>query len=415
MSFNIKNTYKILIVDDDKIIRAMLHSIFKDERYSITEADSGEMALEIIPEIMPNLVLLDIMMSGIDGLEVLKRIRANDKFKFIKIILLSSKSDVQERLKGYELGTDDYMIKPFVGGELLAKVNVFMRMDYMENKNSGLEELVRKEVEKHKQQEEYLLSKANLISMGDMVIAIGHHWRQPLNALGLTIQDIHDAFLHGELTEEYLSKSVDSAMKNITFMSETIDSFFQTVKDDKSDHIFCASCAMAEVITLMKSRLDAENIFVTVNSLPWEAYLKDTTVKYYIRGKEWILKQAFADILHNSADAVLKKSRESREKGMEFKGIIRIKLWKDLNTVYITVTDNGPGIPEDKIQRVFEPYYTTKEQGEGVGLGLYFSRTLIEKQFGGKFFIKNSDNASIFCIELPEAPGKDVQSSGDRV
>ena len=132
-----KNT-TILIVDDDPVIRGLIKSVFLNKDFNVVEADSGEMALEILPDVMPDIILLDIIMGGMDGFEVLTHIRSNEKLKYIRIILLSSKSDINERLKGYGLGTDDYMIKPFVGNELLAKVTVFTRLKRSEERNLSL-------------------------------------------------------------------------------------------------------------------------------------------------------------------------------------------------------------------------------------------------------------------------------------
>ncbi len=203
---------KILAVDDDPVIRGLIKSIFLNSKFDVNEADSGEMALEILPDIMPDIILLDIIMSGMDGFEVLKSIRSNEKLKYIRIILLSSKNNIDERLKGYDLGTDDYMTKPFVGNELLAKVNVFAKLKHSEERNLSLTELVNSEIKKRMEKEKYIQDQKRLISMSDMIISIAHYWRQPLNALGITVQDIYDAYTHNELTEDYLKESVDQSM-----------------------------------------------------------------------------------------------------------------------------------------------------------------------------------------------------------
>ena len=197
---------KILVVDDDPVIRGLIKSIFMNSEFDINEADSGEMALEILPNIMPDIILLDIIMSGMDGFEVLKAIRSDERLKYIRIILLSSKSDINERLKGYGLGTDDYMTKPFVGNELLAKVNVFAKLKHSEERNLSLTELVESEIKKRMEREKFIQDQERLISMSDMIISIAHYWRQPLNALGITVQDIYDAYTHNELTEDYLKE-----------------------------------------------------------------------------------------------------------------------------------------------------------------------------------------------------------------
>ena len=171
-----KNT-TILIVDDDPVIRGLIKSVFLNKDFNVVEADSGEMALEILPDVMPDIILLDIIMGGMDGFEVLTHIRSNEKLKYIRIILLSSKSDINERLKGYGLGTDDYMIKPFVGNELLAKVTVFTRLKRSEERNLSLTELVESEIKKRLEQQKYIQNQERLISMSDMIISIAHYWR----------------------------------------------------------------------------------------------------------------------------------------------------------------------------------------------------------------------------------------------
>lgn len=403
-----KKAYKILVVDDDKVARLMVCSIFKDKRYAVTQADSGEMALEILPEVMPDLMLLDIQMGGINGFEVLKRIRADERLKYIKIILLSSETDINERLKGYESGTDDYMTKPFVGGELLAKAEVFMRMAYIEEKNVSLEELVRREVEKHKLQEEYMLNQAKLISMGDMVLAIAHYWRQPLNALGIAVQDVMDAFLHNELTEDYLKKSVDSSMRHISFMSAVIENFQRMINDDKSDTLFNVNYALKDVIDLNKDKLRNEDVNLCVNSVPYSEYFQADAVEYYIRGRDWILKQTLSSLFQNAFDSILKKRQG---KGcLEEKDSIKIKIWNVGNSVNISVADSGAASSGDNPDRAFEPYYNAKDRIEEdtEGLDLYFSRTLIEKQLGGKLYARNSENGTIFFIEIPCAWEEEV-------
>ncbi|MBU2646306.1 response regulator [bacterium] len=107
-----KSDFKVLIVDDD----AMNIDILKDdleEKYSVDSAESGEEALELIPEFLPDVILLDIMMSGIDGYEVCRRIRANPDYDDMKIILISGRAMDNERQKGFEVGADDYITKPF--------------------------------------------------------------------------------------------------------------------------------------------------------------------------------------------------------------------------------------------------------------------------------------------------------------
>ncbi|MBT4643548.1 MAG: response regulator [Deltaproteobacteria bacterium] len=124
---------KILIVDDDKKNIKILSIMLADD-YEVITATSGEEALDILESFIPDIVLLDIMMPGTDGYEVCRIIRTEKLLADIKILLVTAKTDLQDRLKGYEVGADDYITKPFTGDELLAKVKVFARLNEEENK-----------------------------------------------------------------------------------------------------------------------------------------------------------------------------------------------------------------------------------------------------------------------------------------
>ena len=118
---------RILVVDDDPMNLKFLKEILADQ-YNVESALSGEEALEIIVDFVPEILLLDIMMPGIDGYEVCKRIRANKKLANMKILLVSAKAMLNEKLMGYEVGADDYITKPFEHEELLAKIKIFIRL-----------------------------------------------------------------------------------------------------------------------------------------------------------------------------------------------------------------------------------------------------------------------------------------------
>jgi CheY-like chemotaxis protein len=126
-----KSEHKILVVDDDPVNVDILREILED-KYSLAVARTGEEALDIATRFMPDLILLDIMMPGIDGYEVCRRIRASNWYKFTKIILVSAKAMTEERLEGYKVGADDYITKPFVEEELEAKIKVYLKLKSVE-------------------------------------------------------------------------------------------------------------------------------------------------------------------------------------------------------------------------------------------------------------------------------------------
>lgn len=402
---------KILAVDDDPVIRGIIKSIFLNSKFDVNEADSGEMALEILPDIMPDIILLDIIMSGMDGFEVLKSIRSNEKLKYIRIILLSSKNNIDERLKGYDLGTDDYMTKPFVGNELLAKVNVFAKLKHSEERNLSLTELVNSEIKKRMEKEKYIQDQKRLISMSDMIISIAHYWRQPLNALGITVQDIYDAYTHNELTEDYLKESVDQSMRHIAFMSSIIDSF-QSIIDAKNDNVsetVHIPALLREALVSIKDMLDLSDVKCTINGLDYLKYADISTIDLIVETEHAALKQIITKIVITINHLIQNYQEMCIDN--KFHGLIKIKLYTTVEKIIIQVQGNGVQLNDNEISHFFDPYYALGENRfANEGLGLFFTKMLVEQHCNGKLFIKKENDVSIFQLEIPYSPPQSSSS-----
>lgn len=402
---------KILAVDDDPVIRGLIKSIFLNSKFDVNEADSGEMALEILPDIMPDIILLDIIMSGMDGFEVLKSIRSNEKLKYIRIILLSSKNNIDERLKGYDLGTDDYMTKPFVGNELLAKVNVFAKLKHSEERNLSLTELVNSEIKKRMEKEKYIQDQKRLISMSDMIISIAHYWRQPLNALGITVQDIYDAYTHNELTEDYLKESVDQSMRHIAFMSSIIDSF-QSIIDAKNDNVsetVHIPALLREALVSIKDMLDLSDVKCTINGLDYLKYADISTIDLIVETEHAALKQIITKIVITINHLI--QNYQEMCVDNKFHGLIKIKLYTTVEKIIIQVQGNGVQLNDNEISHFFDPYYALGENRfANKSLGLFFTKMLVEQHCNGKLFIKKENDVSIFQLEIPYFPPQSSSS-----
>ena len=133
---------KILFVDDDPVNREVLFEVFDESGHELREAESGEAALTLVRDWQPEIVLLDIMMPGVDGYEVCRRIRADETLSDTKVILVSAKALTSERMRGYEAGADDYVTKPFEVEELRAKVEVFVKLHRAEQLQQLKDELL---------------------------------------------------------------------------------------------------------------------------------------------------------------------------------------------------------------------------------------------------------------------------------
>ena len=267
-------------------------------------------------------------------------------------------------------------------------VNSFKRFQQQSNDmsklNIELEKRVSDEVVKSRQKDYLLIQQSKLATMGEMINAIAHQWRQPLNTLGLTIQDIKYAFSKNQIDESYIGAIIKDAMRQIKYMSKTIDDFRNFYKPTKEKKMFSLNKALVDSLSLVRARLEAH--FFQIN----ENYDDDLPE---IVGYENEFKQALLNIITNSQDA-------ADERGINYPAI-SVKTGKKDGYALLEIEDNCGGIPLDIIDRIFEPYYTTKEQGKGTGVGLYMSKTIIEENMSGYLEVSNTKDGARFTIRLP--------------
>ena len=217
--------------------------------------------------------------------------------------------------------------------------------------------------------------------MGEMIGAIAHQWRQPLNALAINIQLLEDLYEDGTLDNKMLKELVQKNMETIQFMSNTIDDFRNFFRKDKEKVEFDIKEAIEKTIELQKAQLSNHNIKVITNLEP---------IKF--KGYKNEFMQAILNLISNAKDVIIERNKE---------GVIRISSKKDQDKIVIEIEDNGGGIPEDIIDRIFEPYFTTKEEGKGTGMGLYMVREIIHRM-NGKISVTNTKEGAKFIIILKE-------------
>jgi PAS domain S-box-containing protein len=260
---------------------------------------------------------------------------------------------------------------------------LMMSMDIDEKKEASkkLQTLVKQEVAKNQAKERILIQQNKLAAMGEMIGAIAHQWRQPLNNISLIIHFIRDNVKNKKFIDEMLNDYVDRAKKQITYMSETIDDFQDFYKPSKNKVIFDVKEAIYETLSIMQTQIDKYEIEVNVkgNSHP-------------INGYENEFKQAILNILANAKDAIALKKKNNPL----FKGQIIISLEANHS---ITIYNNGGIARDEVIERMFEPYFTTKFEDKGTGIGLYMTKTIIENNMNGKIYAQNRGDGMMFTIE----------------
>ena len=257
---------------------------------------------------------------------------------------------------------------------------LFILRDMTERKRMEQERLWA--LEELRTREQLLIKQGRFAAMGEMVSNIAHQWRQPLNILGLIVQELPVYYKLGKFDQQYLEASADKAMQTISHMSRTIDEFRNFFSPDKEK---------------VRFRMD-EVVHKTVSLL--EAAFREPEVKIEVQIEDEVLidgypneySQVILNILMNAKDALLERKTEHP--------MVVLKLFREHGKAVLTITDNAGGIPEEIIGKVFDPYFTTKSPDRGTGIGLFMSKTIIEKNMSGSLNVRNVTGGAQFRIEV---------------
>lgn len=247
--------------------------------------------------------------------------------------------------------------------------------------NQSLENRVHEEVAKNREKDHILIQQSRLASMGEMIHNIAHQWRQPLNTLTVLLANIKDAYDFNEMTKERLEEDVNTGQQLIQRMSTTIDDFRDFFRPDRKPGEFDMSTSVEDALLIMNASLKNNHIDVE-KSLPKEL-------------KAFGYSNQFAQVILN----ILANAKDAIQPRMESGGRIKIGLSCFGGLGILAIEDNGGGIPEDVLPKVFDPYFTTKEKGSGIGL--YMSKMIIERNFNGKIEATNTEQGTLVTITLP--------------
>ena len=242
-----------------------------------------------------------------------------------------------------------------------------------------LDQRVQEEVEKRREKEQLLLHQSKLAALGEMLGNIAHQWRHPLTRLSLLIQNLDLAHQLGKLTPERFKEFREQAQLQIEYMSDTIDDFINFFRKDGEKKRFYPSQIVKDSLKLMEGRLKQKGVKVSIQVEGEEE----------IEGYRSEFSQVILNIINNAVDILTERR------------VPNPQIWVRIVGKRIEIEDNGGGVPEEIGNKIFEPYFTTKFQSQGTGIGLYMSRVIITQHFGGKLYYYNSNDGAVFVIELP--------------
>jgi len=224
-----------------------------------------------------------------------------------------------------------------------------------------------------------LLRQSRLASMGEMIANIAHQWRQPLHKVNLSLSVI-DSILHSNnLDKEMIDKKLKLSQNNLQYMSHTIDDFTNYFNTNKVKEKFYINDILQQANTLLESKLKDVTIVIPKNRLTEIFDVKNEFL------------QVVLVILNNALDNFESKNILNKK--------IIISIQKDKDIISLNIWDNGGGIAEEDINRVFDPYYTTKFKEEGTGIGLYMAKLLVEQSMHGELSVSNINSGALFTIK----------------
>jgi len=438
----------ILIVDDSPTQAKLLEQVLSAHGYRVCQAQNGTRALELLLESRPDLVISDILMPEMDGFELCRRIRALGELKGTPIILLTHLNDPEDVLRSLEAGANYFVSKPYSNRLLISRIakvlsgkqslqaesesegeiryhnnsyrisatraqtielllatyelaaernqELLLAKQSLSTMNRELEKRVQERtsaltqetaerlqaMEELRKKDEVLMQQSRQAAMGEMIGNIAHQWRQPLNAVGLLVQDLTLSYEYGNFSKEYLDSSSKKIMQLVRHMSQTIDDFRNFFTPDRETSVFDLAGAVHKALALVQGSLNDKGIQVEVNAQDAPA----------ITGHPNEFSQVLLNIINNAVDAFVEKRSAAPRLIVEIK--------EENGKAVVAIADNAGGIAEEIIGRVFEPYFTTKEQGKGTGIGLFMAKNIVEKSMKGSITVRNTGAGAEFRIEV---------------
>jgi len=409
----------ILIVDDDRANRMVLKRSLQTE-YRLFEAVDGEECLNMLEQHHIDLVLLDLMMPGLSGFDVLRHAQENPDKNYPKFIVLSALMDSKTISSVLKLGAVDYLTKPFNIEEMLARINTQIVLDKRElalekivSKRTSQLQATNKRLEATFQQ---LLQSEKMASIGQLAAGVAHEINNPvgfiysnLSSLGEYLNDIQSLIEMYQQLEKQVKEDPSEAQAQIEAIKKKsneidIDYILNDIPDLLKDTVEGTERVKNIVLNLKHFSRADDNSFefadindglestlkVVWNELKYKCDVnKDFAELPLIKCNMNQLNQVFTNLLVNAAQAIEKH------------GQINITTRHVDDNVQIIVSDTGKGIDKENLSKLFEPFFTTKPVGQGTGLGLYLSYEIIMKHAGKIEVESEKDKGTTFTITLP--------------
>jgi signal transduction histidine kinase len=412
----------VLIVDDTLTNLEVISETLSDAGFDVAIATSGDRALRQLERRLPDLILLDMMMPGIDGLETCRRIKANARTGNIPIIFMTALTDTDSKVEALNLGAVDYITKPFHEQEVLARVKTHLQLHYL---TQNLAEQVAQKASELQASQLKLMQHEKMSALGNLVAGVAHEINNPIgcvvgnvHAVQASINDLFGVIdlyqqhfpqpgveIETELEAvdlEYLREDLAKLVKSMKDGSDRVKSISQSLRtfsrtDSDKQQKFNIHDGLDSTVLILRHRLKANE------RRPEIKVLTDYDAIPEISCFPGQLNQVFMNLLANAIDAI-----EDSNTGRDFAEIVthanRITIHTALekDRVRIVISDNGQGMLDEVKSHIFDHFFTTKQVGKGTGLGLAIAQEIIVEKHNGTIEVTSTlGQGTEFVLTLP--------------
>ncbi len=404
----------ILVVDDEKfnlaVAKSFIENLLPDA--IIITCSKPETVMDILATERVDIILLDIIMPGMTGFDLLKEVRAKHEFDDIQIIILTSITDNESFKYCFEIGADDYIRKPIDPVEFNARLKAAVKS----RQNTMI----------LKQTQYQMIQKEKLVSIGELAAGIAHEINNPIGFIGSNLETMHNFInkIH-QAVEEYrkllelidcgnpsasdlklrvseiidleIKLKLDYVMDDLdNIISESIDGIERVAKIVQSLKVFSRSAVDNELTDNNLGVLMEDALMMVRNEAKYtieiETEYMDTMDVFCNKGQ---IVQVMVNLLLNAIQAIKSKNPNCR-------GHLKVRTYTENGYACCSITDDGPGIPDSIRDKIFNPFFTTKAIGQGTGLGLSISLDIITKKHNGKMtFFNETSGGTTFIFMLP--------------